>query len=64
MGQKCLIKGLGNSINDLFYFYFPGGQKRVLNSLQLGLQVVLSPLMWVLGVKFGLSTKATSSLTN
>lgn len=47
IGQKCIIKGLINIINDLFYFCFPEVQKRVLNSLELGLQVVLSPLMWV-----------------
>lgn len=51
--SKCLFKGLVNIIKDLFHFYLGGVQKRVFNPLKLRLQVVLSLLMWVLGVKFG-----------
>lgn len=41
-----------------------GGQKRVLDSLELKLQMVVSLWMWVLGIKPVLSTRATSPLNH
>ena len=39
-----------------------GGRKRVVDPLELGLEIVVS-VMWVLGVDLGSSMKAASALT-
>ena len=44
------------------YVVVYGGQKKVLESLELELQVIVSHLMWVLGTKFQSSGRGVSTL--
>ena len=48
----------------VYYMHAYGKQKRVSGALELELQAILSPMIWVLGTKPGYSAKAGSDLNH